>query len=457
MTINIEVQLAENTAEAMRQAGISTTAAASAVAAAESVLSATPANLVPRVMIEGDSIMAGNHAVLSGSNFGQTQAIGELVWAHAQYPYFSLDQWADPGDTVNYSRGLNVAVGGNATLDVIARLATSTNVAPDIVALAIGINDINGGGTASATMAQIETICDYYIGLGKTVLLANLRPVSASYALTDWSNGSTRLTQLLALNTLIANYAAATPNVHLVDLMAAYSNGATPPRPRDGEMGDGLHPNRTGAYVGSQAWLAALRKIVKPITIYRPYTASVVSNPLLTGTGGATGGGVTGPVAVNWFTYAGSYDGSFAGSVAASKNASDQQVLTITPGGEVNEFISYSRGSGGAAMVSGRWYKGVMRVKLNASASKRWRGVWWKFAPSSEAFGPSGTLENAAINSDGDIILHIETPVYQAPADEVGEINSLLVWDGRGGSALVATIMEIYVGEVANPNPLHNF
>lgn len=453
--MTIIVNAASTAGYAALKANAAEAAADRSEAAADSV-AATAFALIPRVICEGDSIMAQNHAPTSGSLFGMTQARGELIWAHALFPYFEFDQWADASDTAYYSQGCNVAVGGNQTEQVIARLDTVSNLAPDIVCLAIGINDINGGDSAASTMANIETICAYYLSLGYRVLLGNLRPVEATYAVSgvDWSNDSARMVQRDALNAAIASYATTTPGVFLVDLAAAYSNGATPPRPNVGDMEDGLHPSATGAYRGGRAWEAALRKIIKPLAWSRPSGANIIGNGVFAGAGGTAGTGLTGDVAPQWAATF-SRSGASGGSATASKNSADEQVIAFTPGGNAWEQVQISRQSGGAALQEGRWYKGVLRIRLSASAF--WRGVWWQFSEDhAMGFGPAASIYTAEIPDNQTLDLFIETPVMQAGVGgETGAVVIRVAIDGAATGTPTLTVIEAHVAEVADPGPLH--
>lgn len=423
--------------------------------AAQAAAEAASIAAIPRIMLEGDSIMAQNHA-RSGFEFIGTAGRGEIVWARSFFPFFAMDQWEDPADVNHSSKGCNVAVGGSWTSDVIARLDETMNVAPDIVCLSIGINNINGTATAAATMADIETICEFYIGLGKTVLLANLRPVSATYG-TGWGDGGAKITELLALNTLIADYAAATPEVHLVDLMAAYSDGASPPRPRAGETYDGLHPSRTGAFWGGVlGWLPVLRKVIKSLVVYRPSGANIIGNGVFAGAGGLLGAGFTGDVASGWRMLMDSSSGSLSASAVASKNAADEQVVTITPGGDAWERVQILRSSGGAVMEEFKWYKGLMRVRFNASAY--WRSIHFQFDTNCQAMGTTEFTTSYIGNVGEDIELLLETPLYQAEAGgETGTIAAYVLIDGASPDPMVFTVLEAYAAEVPDPNPLHGF
>jgi lysophospholipase L1-like esterase len=463
----IRVSIGPDAEEASRQRALAQQALADTVAAgtakvaqAEAARDASIAAslaAVPRVGLEGDSIMAQNHDRV-GVEFIATSGLGELIWARSLFPHFEMDQWEDPADALHSSKGCNVAVGGHSTSQVIAQMEEVAKIAPDILCLAIGINDINGGNTAAFPMGNIKTICEYYTGLGIRVLLANLRPVGAGYALTDWSDGSTRLAELLALNALIEDYAAITPNVVLVDLMAAYSNGATPPRPRAGETYDELHPNRTGAFWGGVlGWLPALRKVIKPLVIARPTGANIVTDGNFAGTGGIAATGFTGDVATNWLLecYANGGLGAGFGAVA-SKNAADQQVVTITPGGKSWELVQVNRAFGGALMQEGKWYKGLFRIRLSASAY--WRAVSFQYSIHSQAM--SGVdFTTAYIGDTGeDLELLIETPHYQAPSGgEIGVTLAYIFTDGASPDPMQFTILEAYAAEVADPNPLHGF
>lgn len=419
-----------------------------ALAAADGVVQA------PRVLIEGDSIMAQNHNPTYSTNFGVSEWKGELCWARALYPYFEMDQWGDAADTQHYSAGCNVAVGGCTSTDVLARVNTTTNIAPDIICLAIGINDINGGDTASNVMARIEQIVRYYTGLGKQVLLGNLRPVGAAYPHTDWSNGSSRMTQRSTLNASLATFAAAAANVHLVDLAAAYEDPGNANRPRAGDMSDHIHPSASGAFRGGQAWLAALKKLIKPLVPDRPGSANLISNGIFAGTGGSISTGVTGVAAPDW-VIARQPGGAGTSTAVASKDGSDRQKIVITPGGGTGfDFFQISRETGGGPMVAGKWYKA--RLVLTLKASAYWRPPYFICNGAHMAVGGSYDPIQEIIPANTDLTIEAQTPIFNCPADQTGTVVLRLGIDVAAGSAMEAIVHGVYLQEVADPRPLHN-
>lgn len=408
---------------------------------------------IPRILIEGDSIMAANHNPIFGPAFGASDLKGELIWARALFPYFEMDQWADPADTNHYSAGCNVAIGGNLTFEVLARRAAVMNQAPDIVCLCIGINDLNSGRTAAETMGRIEEIVRYYLGLGKIVLLGNIRPVAADYYGGDWSNGSSRMVQRAALNDLIAAFAAATPSVHLVDLASAYSDGASPPRPVNGSMYDGLHPSPTGGFYGGTAWRAALQRIIKRIHLVRPNTPNLISNGALTGTGGTASTGVTGNVAAEWVI---SRLGGGAGTATAvaSKDGLDRQTVVITPGGGSGfDVFQLSREFGGVQTQANRSYKA--RVQITLLGSAYWRLPYFYVGELKMAVGfPTDPIDQR-LPFSGDLTLEFETPVLNATTTETHAIILRMGLDPAAPAPLTMVIHGVWLQEVPDPRPLH--
>jgi hypothetical protein len=436
-------------------------AAATDAAADAAIAAAAAVQWLPRVVCEGDSIMAANHIQYSGHSPPVTYGNGELIWARAQYPYFEFDQWEDATDTLHDSIGCNAAVGGSNTADVLARIEDSANLAGDVICFGVPVNGINQLLTPAAEMGRVQQICEYWVGLGKTVLLGNLRPVGAAYAVSgvDWTDGSTRQTNLLALNALIETYAETAPGVHLIDVFSAYEDPGNLNRPVATYVRDYLHPSRTGAAAGSIPWLGGLRKVIKPILTARPSGASVIAGSDMSGTGGTASTGVTGDVASTWIITR-STSGGVGGSVAASKNADGEQVVEFTPGGSSWERAVFTKTSGGATMASGSWYKGLFHIVLQASDF--WRGASLQFGAEYLAMGYPADILTATIpaetftfNSSGDLEMFVESAVHLS-AGETGTVQFQIIIDGASTDpTMVATIREIGAFAVADPQPLH--
>jgi lysophospholipase L1-like esterase len=431
--------------------------AGEAAEAALETASAASRIAIPRVLAEGDSIMASNFALTFGTNFGMTQGIGELTWARAMFPYFEFEQWPDASDTTNYSSGMNIAVAGSTTASVLTRLEQGALLAPDIVCLAVGVNDINAGTAEATILANIQTAARWYSGLGCKVLLGTVRPVAASYH-ADWSDGGSRTLKRISLNASLAAWAATEPNVHLVNLDEGIGDGGSPVRPASGTTSDGLHLTRLGGFLGGQVWLSALRKVIKPLVIDRPSGPNLITGGLFTGTTGTAGTSTTGDVGDDWKVDGVSGGGAtLPAAIAASKDADDDfQVLEITPGGGSAEWVAITREIGGVTLEEGKWYKGLARVKL--LASDYWRGFTftpWNGTTGSSAMGPSAILTDTLPLAEDTEFL-VETPAFVGPSGgTTGAIILRLMIDGASPDPLTAHLLEVHIAEVPDPRPLH--
>lgn len=401
-----------------------------------------------RVGDTGDSIVQRNHATSFGTTFGQTQGVGGMTWARALYPYFEFDVWESAVSP--YWSGLNSGISGNTAADVLARLEPISDLAPDIQRISVGVNSISAGTSAATIMSQLEQICAHFTGLGVRVILSNIRPVAASYDGGTWADGSAKMLVKAALNDMIADYCAITPNVTLLDLEAVHTDGGNPPRPKAGHMIDGLHLDRLGGLEEGRAITSLLRKMIKPLVERRPRGINLISNPTMVGGGGTASTGVSGSVGASWLAQR----NLGSASIVAGYNANGEQAFTITPGGASAEQFQISRNFGGITVVPGKWYKGYIRIRLSAWAG--WRGPYLNFANATYMSALADVANTSVMTVPEDLDLYIETPTKLMPGGvtSVSPLFRMLI-DGAAAGTGELTIKEWGLFEVPDPRPLH--
>ena len=159
----------------------------------------TPYGTGTKIVLFGDSITEqnGSYTVSSGI---YDQARG--YWNMAN---FFLNQ--------RFNKIYNAGIGGNTTIQMLARIQTDViDKNPDVVFFMGGINDINvlNETDASVIFGRIEQIYDELTENGIKIITSLITPSVSSIA--------TKKDTLSQLNKLISNYAYSNPNIILVDM-----------------------------------------------------------------------------------------------------------------------------------------------------------------------------------------------------------------------------------------------
>jgi lysophospholipase L1-like esterase len=291
-----------------------------------------------RAVAEGDSITAGS----SGPTYLQFAII------RTQGRYF-------------LPSGYNLAVGGQTAAQMAepAQISAVLALNPKLVYYLSGTNDLSGtADTPAQIFANQRTSVAAYLAAGaKVVFICTLPRNDATWLGLTQARRDDRVT--------LVNLQRAQTDVSVVDLESAFD-------PTTMTL-DGLHPNYLGAItVGNAAGDAANLRIVSDsvLTGYNGagnFLVGASENPLLSGTAGSKGTGVTGDVADLWTA-----ETNDAGiTVVASKttlNGRTAQRLVISGTNSTNGRIVNFRN-----IVT---YPGV--------AGEFWE-VWWDFALASGA------------------------------------------------------------------------
>lgn len=227
------------------------------------------------------------YATYGGGGIGS-----EWAWFRRRRSWLDLESWFDYSDpNGNMIRGANNAIAGSTVQQFVAqgsdhRYVEAMKQSPDVVYISLGVNDINGGRTATQIMGDLATACRMFTYFGILVILTTVRPVGTS-GIASWPNPDARRTTLITLNQLIRAFAQtpgsslqSEPNVILDDPFTIYNNGITNQSDPNYTVmlaaytTDGTHPTDLGAYTASFSKDAALRTSKFPLRTMRPNVRS---------------------------------------------------------------------------------------------------------------------------------------------------------------------------------------
>lgn len=227
------------------------------------------------VALLGDSLVAQSQPVTIGSNtyFGRR---GWFVWANI---------YLGQRFRVVYEGG----VSGDTTTQISARVTAALATNPAWAIVQGGTNDVAANRTSAQIIATLRD--DIYAPLlarGVRIIAMTIPPRQAS----DMTSG--RTTVMYEVNRWIRDYASSTPGMALVDSHAllAASDGT----PATNVLYDGVHYSNMGAERVGAEFSRVIGPLVPAMTSRLLPESNVadakayVANPLMIGTGGATGG-----------------------------------------------------------------------------------------------------------------------------------------------------------------------
>jgi lysophospholipase L1-like esterase len=344
---------------------------------------------------------------------------------------------------------MNCGRAGDPSASALSKFDKHIQLAPDIVFIAVGTNDIGSmtagsvaATVAAATFANIEAMCKQAKSIGAKILLSNIRPRA------DFPIGSNKFNAKVALNTLISDYCA-NGNATLVDMHAAYADGTG--MPIAGAFYDGIHPSVIGAQkYGAPALVASLKKVTKSLQKQTFSGANRVVNFGLTGTGGSNGANVTGDPGLNW-------GASTTGPAVVTSIVNGKRQYAITPSGTGEKFLTVSMDSGiNVPVVAGEWVRAKIELRLS-----QWAG--WNL-PEFKFFGNTGGGVTAMNyeggskidTSTGELVISLITPPYKVPPGATAMYATLRLWFDAGvaGSPIV-TIDSITAGSCGDAIAAH--
>ena len=152
-----------------------------------------------------------------------TSNLGEMVNAQALYPYFRFEQWNDPtrnfgavGNFAPFMRGGDMGYSGGSTTDLINHEREVMALNPDILVIAIGVNNITSATFANDMSNLVDTFHAWCPSL--PIVLSNIRATQLTQAVARPTGG------IVYDNSLIAGIVAARPWLKTVDLFTPFAN-----------------------------------------------------------------------------------------------------------------------------------------------------------------------------------------------------------------------------------------
>lgn len=251
-----------------------------------------------RVVCLGDSIIEAMNGGGDPAGKGvQSLARGEAVLAQALDPRFNLDTWPDASRTGHhpptYFWGSNQGVGGEPSAGALARAPLALALAPDILVVATGTNDLQD---PAAVVAHVDAICALAARArpNAVTVVATIRPVVKGAP----PAGPRPLDRLRAANDGLRALASRRPRVLLWDAYAALAGPDGWGLPEDFE--DGLHPSPAGALKSGALAPTSLRAVLAQVVaqgdVAAPLFPHNLAAPLGVGSEPAVSPGVSGEV-----------------------------------------------------------------------------------------------------------------------------------------------------------------
>ncbi len=290
------------------------------------------------VVSEGDSITAGSN--------GPQWIFAASILTNGKYywPYQS-----------------NQAVGGQTAAQMATQTAAVVALAPKVVTLLAGTNDLAGtSDTPAVIAANIQTCIDAYIAGGaEYVVLCKVLPRNDA---TWMAKTPERRADRVTLNALIA--AKASAKVKVIDLESTFDPST--------DCDDGLHPNWAGAIKLGEAFASALNALIvsgDQTGLYLDSSNMVLSadNPQLTGTAGSKSGAlVTGEVATGWTVETNDAGIAVDCSKVADFNGAVGQRLQVSGTSSTNGRVVNFRNSVVYSGSAGQKYEAWVQFELAA-------------------------------------------------------------------------------------------
>lgn len=252
----------------------------------------TPATVMPRVVIDGDSRV---DQCMDGST---TNVVGWLYWlSMLTGGRFDFDNLADQG------------TGGENTAQILAGIAPVLESDAGIVIALMSTNDRTGGWTAATSIANMGSYQAQVLASGKRLIWIAELP-RGDLDDDDLVLSGTQLAYHLRVREWILAQASV-PGVAVADPWADMVDPAdTQARARKGVLKDSIHESPTGAYLMARAVAPIIQQWLPPRQVLPTSAADEYSadnqagclngNPMLLGDDGTAGTNATGDVATDW-------------------------------------------------------------------------------------------------------------------------------------------------------------
>lgn len=293
-----------------------------------------------------------NECILAGDSITANQILetsNHLYYGHVGFYPLAASMAGVAPKFYNYATsGLTIQGWSDAWL-------TQTLANPaKIVIMLLGANDDFGTPAVpvATKISQLTTIFDTLIAAGKYVVAVSEMPQSTT---------ATRANAVVAQNNFCKSYFSGNASGEYFPLYATMSNATvsnTPYKTNYGIVGDAslVHPGNLGAYYAAVALTPLFARLFVPYTLVASNNDSItvntnsnqlLANPMLLGTAGTKGTGVTGNIATG-LTINGDANTAVVGSLAtANGGVGQKQVLTVTStaagaiSGFADQVISY--------------------------------------------------------------------------------------------------------------------
>lgn len=261
----------------------------------------------------------------------------------------------------NWTYQSNQATGGQTAAQMATQTAAICALAPKVVTLLAGTNDLAGtSDTPAVISANIQICIDAYIAGGaEYVVVCKVLPRNDA----TWLGKTVdRQADRGILNGLIA--AKASSKVKIVDVEATF-NPST-------DCDDGLHPNWSGAIKLGEAFANILNTLTVAGDLTGLYLDSsnmllAAGNPQLTGTAGAKSGTqVTGNVATGWTAETNDSAIAVACSKIADFNGAEAQNLVISGANSTSGRVVNFRKSTTYSGIAGQKYEAWIQFELKS-------------------------------------------------------------------------------------------
>lgn len=260
----------------------------------------------------------------------------------------------------------NKGVAGNTTAQMVARLSSDLESLDfDTCFVMGGINDVNSELSTGTIISNLAAIVNYVANtLGKRVVLLTILPRSTWPGGFDAAKIATAKAKINTINAwIMAQHGTRRAKVVSVDTYTNFSDGSDVARANI--TYDGLHPspygamqigldvkNRLTSYYGSGA--------------YDFSTGNLLSNGLMSGTGGTVGSNFTGSVATG---YTASGSGGTGGRTASKNGNGSQRLAMAVSGGTSSDTMRLSQTITSGFSVGDTVY-GLALVEISGTPAK---------------------------------------------------------------------------------------
>jgi lysophospholipase L1-like esterase len=259
-------------------------------------------------------------------HFGDSQTFAGMTTLSTVPVYY---YWGDRGFTswlqqlmghklyvpLNGNKGVN----GETTTQMIARLGSALALAPKVVTILGGTNDISASVPATTIIANLNYIYNAFRSIGCKILAIPILPRYAGNALSATQEAERQKTNAWILQ-------QASPDIIPI-------TGTDAMFPDSTWFFDGLHLVSKGAYKLGLACATEALKLVEDVNVSRLIQADNALNTGMdmAGTGGSLAGTATGQVATGWtLSNAGSHGATVVGSKSVDANGYNQQRVDIS-------------------------------------------------------------------------------------------------------------------------------